>query len=316
MKAILLSIACVFLMASCAPPRPPIDIPTHAPTPRKISKQLDVAIALGSGGAKGYAHVGVLEVLVNAGVPIDLLSGASAGSIVAALFSDHGSIAQTYQAMMSADLWSFADIDTPNRMGFVSGYSLENYIYTHVDAKVFKDLKIPLLIATTDLQTGASYTIASGPIAPAVDASASLPGLVIPTSLYGKILIDGGVSEPIPVAQLEVYAPKLIIAVDISSSLAKQLPTKALGVYHRAYDIMWIHQSKDSRRRADIVIHPHIPADIGTFSIKKKCQIYEAGKEAAKQALPEVLAALKQRGIGLIKPDQPAPSSEAFCHTE
>lgn len=317
MKRLIPIILLALLSSNCTPIRPPMDIPKHPPAPRDIEQNLDVAIALGSGGAKGYAHLGVLNVLADAGIPINLIAGSSAGSLVGALYADHGSVNQAYHAMMPAGLWAFADIDTtPNQMGFVSGHKLEQFLFNNMEGRTFKDLKIPLLIATTNMLTGKAYLIRSGPIPPAVDASASVPGLVVPTKLYGKMLIDGGVANPVPVDILQPFHPKMIIAVDISASLPKDPPSSALKVYHRAYDIMWIELTKISRKQADVIIHPHIGADVSMFAITKKCLLYKRGQEAATKALPDILKIMEERGIKRLKVNHPSISGNTFCQSE
>lgn len=295
MKKIILILS-FFTLAACAPSRPPILIPKTPPPPIHIPMHPKVAIALGAGGAKGYAHIGVLKVLQDAGVPIELISGASAGAIVGALYADQGSIEQTYQAMMPADLWSFADINTPSLSGFMSGFQLEQFMFHHMRAKHFRALKIPLLVATTDLRSGQVYIIGSGPIPPAIDASASVPGLVLPTQLYGKTLVDGGVAAPVPVSLLLPYQPQLTIAVNISTLIPKYTPWAAIHIYERAYDIMWHDLCKTTAKPADVIIHPQIK-DIGMFDVDQKYKLYEMGQMAAKRALPRILRLMKERGI-------------------
>ena len=191
----------ILLLAACAGRPPNIVVPSNPPKPPHLIAEPRVALVLGGGGARGYAHLGVLQVLQQAGVPLDLIVGTSAGSIFGAVYSDNHSFDKTYRIMMQASFWSFADLNNvPNSSGFVQGYHLEKMLLANMQAKNFSKLKNKLVVVSTDLKTGQVFFIQSGPIAPAVLASSALPGLVDPVFLYHKILVDGGVVQPVPVA--------------------------------------------------------------------------------------------------------------------
>lgn len=290
------------LVSACAGKAPQIAVPDHPPATHFNSKlNPSVALVLGAGGARGYAHLGVLAALEAAHIPIDLVAGASVGSFVGALYTDSLSAQQAYDHMMSATFWDLADISNlPSTSGIISGYHFEKFLLKHLRAKHFKSLKKPLIVTTTDLTTGTSYLITSGPIAPAVLASAALPGAVKPVFLYGKTLIDGGVTQPIPVSTVLPYHPKVIIAVDISPELAPTAPHFALSIYNRAYDIMWQQLNQHSAAGADILIRPKV-GQINTFNMNEKDALYEAGIKATQAQLPALRALLKQKKIPLKK---------------
>ncbi len=287
------------LLCNCAGFAPKIDIPKTPPPATKLKHRPRVALVLGSGGARGYAHIGVLQVLHAAHIPVDLIVGASSGSLVGAFYADSQNPQQVYQTLIHAGFFDFADISNiPNMRGIIKGHHLEKFILAHTHARRFKQLPIKLVVATTDLSNGQTYVIQSGPIAPAILASTALPGAIIPPTLYGHTLIDGGVVDPVPVDIAKRFHPKIIIAVNISKHLPKDLPYSAAGIYNRAYDFMWRRLTRLSTDGATLVIHPKV-GTVGTFDLDDKYQMYLAGYKAAKRALPKILKILKQKHIKL-----------------
>lgn len=287
------------LLSACAGVPPSIAIPVNPPKAPQLIFPPRVALVLGGGGARGYAHLGVLQVLQQAGVPLDLIVGASAGSIFGAVYSDNHSFDKTYRIMMRASFWTFADINnTPNKSGFVQGYHLEKMLMANMHARRFSQLKNKLVVVSTDLKTGQTYFIQSGPIPPAVLASSALPGLVDPVFLYHKILVDGGVAQPVPVQVAQVFHPRVIIAVNISQPLDPTVPRFSYSIYNRAYDIMWQSLVAQNERGANIVIRPSV-GEAGTFALDDRYRLYQAGKKAALQQLPKILILLKQEHIQL-----------------
>ena len=166
---LLIVISTALFLCGCAGTRPPIAIPQHRPPPVKITKRPRVALVLGSGGARGYAHLGVLEVLHKAGVPIDMVTGASIGSFVGALYADSLNPDRVADIMFRANFWDYADVSNlPSLQGPIQGYHIQKYLLKNLRARQFSQLKIPLVIATTNFITGNLYPLSGGPIAPAV----------------------------------------------------------------------------------------------------------------------------------------------------
>lgn len=279
--------------------RPTIFIPKHKPLPAPITQSPRVAVVLGGGGAKGFAHIGVLEVLQNAGVPIDMVAGSSAGAIVGALYADNANAHEAKRALLHAHLWDLADLgNTPSIKGPIQGYHVESFLLKYMRAKNFNQTKIPFMVATTDLTTGELYPIQSGPIAPAVLASAAIPGGVRPVKLYGRILVDGCMTDPVPVNLVKRYHPQLIIAINVDKHLPKQMPWSFYGIYKRAFQISWLRLTYYSERQADVIIRPQT-GTVGTFEWSAKQRMYQAGVTAAQEALPQILKLLKEKGIPL-----------------
>jgi NTE family protein len=300
-KIIIAALITIFAgyLTACAGFSPNIQVPQKAPPPAPIKKQPQVAIVLGGGGAKGFAHIGVLEVLQKAGVPIDIVSGASAGSVVAALYADNGNADEAKDALMNAGFWDVADIGNfPSLKGPIKGYRLEKFLLKHMRSHDFKQTKIPLIVATTDLKKGVLYPIHSGPIAPAVLASGAMPGAVRPPHLYGHILVDGCMVDPVPVNLVKRYHPKIIIAINIDSMLPKDMPWSFYGIYNRGFQISWLALTRYTEKDANVLIRPQV-GTVGTFDWSAKQKMYEAGVAAGKKALPQILKLLKEKGIPL-----------------
>ena len=302
LRVIVLSCVSV-LLASCAVNMPKIDVPDVQPVNNKVAKlkeanhHPDVALVLGGGGARGYAHLGVLTVLVNHHVPINLIVGASAGSIMGSLYADKADIKHATQVMMSAKFFDIADVSIH---GGMSGSHLERFILKNVQAKNFSDLKVPLIAATTDLQTGATYPISGGPIAPAVLASAAVPGLVFPVKLYGKTLVDGGAVDNVPDDVAKLYKPKVLIAVNIDKTLPKELPTSNFGVLNRAYLLMYRRYFKLYMKEypPTVMIRPQV-GQVSLFDIKDKHHLFCLGKTAALKKMNEIMQQLCANNIKL-----------------
>ncbi len=290
------------LLLACAGMPPNIIVPKAMPKPLQLAKQPRVALVLGAGGARGFAHAGAVKVLQNAGVPIDLIVGTSVGSFYGALLADSGDANIAGQIMLSTTFWNLADIaNMPSISGLMQGYRYQKFLLHHMQARWFNQLKIPLVVVTTNLKTGKEFVISSGPIAPAAEASSAIPGAVKPAYLYGHTLVDGGILDPIPVKIAKRYNPKVIIAINITEQLSRYVPYTAVGVYDRAYDISWRQLTRLSTQGADVVIRPKV-GEIGTFEVAKKYQLFYEGEIAAYNALPEIKAILRKNHIKLLKP--------------
>lgn len=297
-----LSVVCLAIfLTGCASP-PNIRVPNVPPKPRSIEHQPRVALVLGGGGAKGYAHIGVIKELDKAGVPIDLVVGSSAGALVGSFYADRGRVKDAELPLMNASFWDFIDISYhPWSGGILGGNAWKRFILKNMRASSFKETAIPLVVVTTDLVRGEPYVISSGPISPAVTASLAVPGGIIPLRMYGKVLVDGAMVDPVPVNVAKRYHPKVTVAVNISCELPSKLPVSAFYTYHRAYEISWSQLAKQTQMNADIVIRPSV-GQTGTFDLGSRQSMLDEGAKAAKKALPRIKRLLLLRGISLSGP--------------
>jgi NTE family protein len=271
------------------------EIPNVLPKPSRKLENINVALVLGGGGAKGFVHLGVLEVLEKNKIPIDLIVGTSAGSIVGALYADNPNIDELKKKLFSLTKWDLIDPSLSSSVyGVAQGWNLRSFLAKSLKNTNIEDLSIPFAAVATSLETNRSVVLNTGPIVPAVHASSALPPLFTPVYIYGQHLIDGGATEPVPVVTARRFKPRIVIAVNISSrpeetadySQVKLLEGyNALGISYRALILAYYELSKLQTKLADISISPDV-AIFGMFDDDRKEEMYKKGKEAAEKMLP------------------------------
>lgn len=292
---------CIFatvILAGCGPSKfVPLKSPPP-PAPFYLPEKVHVALVLGSGGVRGMAHVGVLEEFENAGIPIDVIIGCSAGSIVGALYCDNPDAASIKKAVWSIKTDSMLDIDIWNcRYGLSQPFCMSRVLKQHLDADTFEELKVPLVVVASDLHSGELVPMGSGDLVSAVRASCSIPFVFVPCERDGRILVDGGVINPVPVKLAYDLGADIVIAVDLCELLTKTNPTNLFEIFTRSAEIAFMWQNEACSRSADIIIRPKT-CDVGTFNDDLKLLVYEAGKHAAREQIPHIkqlLSALPAR---------------------
>jgi NTE family protein len=287
----------LIMISGCACPQKyqPCDPPPPPPT-CLIPDKIRVALVLGGGGAKGLAHIGVLEEFEKEGIPIDLIVGCSAGSLVGAFYADCPNAAYIKTILEPMKTKWLLDINLWDaRFGLAQGSAMSRVLKSKLCARNFNELQIPLLIVATDLYSSELFIIGGGPIIPAVQASCALPFIYVPVQLHGRILVDGGVIDPVPVRVAKQVGAEMIIAVDLRDLLPKTLPTNLFGVAKRSAEIALLWQSETCVSTADIIIKPKL-GDVGTLDDEHNHFIYEAGKKAAQDAMPAIKARLAELG--------------------
>lgn len=290
----------VFLFSCSSKQRPSeLIVPDDKPASQKL-KNIEVALVLGGGGSRGIAHAGVIEVLEENNIPIDIIVGSSAGSAVGAIYADTKNSKETKNILFRAktnEILDFSIIDFLSMLHTtktpVVGQAYENFIFENLKAKTFDQLKIPLAVVTVDTITGQKFIIDSGPIAPAVRASSAIPPIIAPVKLYGKLLFDGGILEPVPVDTAKNYSPKITIAVDISTLPPKTEAVNALDLTYRALWFSYFKLARTQSRTADIDIYIDLDGH-GTFEDNRKEELYQAGRKAALEMIPVIKAKLNK----------------------
>lgn len=251
-----------------------------------LPERIRVALVLGSGGVRGMAHVGVIEELMAAGIPIDLVIGCSAGAMVGALYCDNPDIEVLRETVWNVRTDSLLDLDLWNcRYGLSQGRSMRKALHENLNAKFFEDLQIPLIVVATDLYTGELVPIGSGELVDAVQASCSIPLMFAPCEYMGRILIDGGVVNPVPANIARDLGAEIVISVDLCELLPKTIPSNLFQIAKRSAEIAFMWQNDFCNYSSDVIIRPKTMG-IGTFNDKMKWQIYEAGKKATREKIP------------------------------
>lgn len=266
-------------------------LPNDNPPPLpcfSVPKKIKVALVLGSGGVRGMVHVGVIEELEKAGIQFDLVVGCSAGSIVGALYCDCPDANQIKCAVRQLRTNSILDINLWQcRFGLSQGKALKNVLECQLQARTFDELKIPLVIVATDLNSGELVPIGNGDLIKAVQASCSIPLVFVPVELHGRTLVDGGVINTVPVCVAKDLGADLIIAVDLRELLPHTFPKNLFGVAKRSTEIAFMWQNDVCCRHADVIIRPTL-CNVGIFDDSKLEMLYEAGKVAAQSVIPRI----------------------------
>jgi NTE family protein len=291
---------CCFI-AGCARPFK-VHYDFKSATPLQIERNVRVALVLGSGGARSIAHLGVLEVLEKNDIPIDLIVGTSGGSIVGALYADYPHATDLKKKVFSCskcDIVNFSFASALDgaysiRSSIIDGSNGEKFLAKNMTAKNFDELKIPFIAIATDVITGETVVLDSGPIPPAVRASYSIPGFFAPVELYGKTLVDGGVTAPLGTEVAKKYHPKVIIAVDVTLPLERSKVKNMLNLTYKCLNITYNTLNETLGRQADVLIRPNL-GDAGIFDDHKRDMLYQAGVDAAIKALPEIKKKLKSK---------------------
>ncbi|PYU57169.1 MAG: hypothetical protein DMG55_21165 [Acidobacteria bacterium] len=248
-----------------------------------------VGLALAGGFARGIAHLGVLRVLREAGIPIDCVAGTSVGALIAVGYCAGASLEEMAKVGAST---SFTDFGrwTPSWLGLATNQRMEKYLARFTPVKTFEELLTPLAIATTDISAGVSVYYSHGPVAPPLRASCAYPGLFVPIQFEGRTLVDGFLTAPVPVEGVLLLGADVVIAVYLEAGNIEE-PRTFTDVLSRSFNIIQRHGDLAWRTQADIIIEPDVKA-FGWDDFSKTPEMISAGEAAALAALPEIRAAL------------------------
>jgi len=284
----MLVIACILTTLACVPKSPPL-LPPPKPT--------KVALVLGAGASRGFAHIGVLKILESNKIPIHMIVGTSAGSFVGSLYA-YGFDAYRLQTMaFSIQRDDIIDLTIPDN-GFVKGEKLENYVNWALKDTPMEKLQIPFYAVATNIETGEEVVFGTGNTGTAVRASCSIPGIFRPVNLSDGTYVDGGVVSPLAIDAARRYGADVVIAVDISSRPANSSPKSTIETILQSIDIMHAKISHMQLSKADVVIRPNV-GHIGTADFSKRHEAILEGERATLNALPnirEIISRPRQEG--------------------
>ena len=264
---------------------PSVDISASKRPPR-------LGLALGGGAARGFAHVGVLQVLEEAGIKADLVVGTSAGSVVAALLASGKTGAQLQTVAETMEEAAITDWTVPLLgRGMMRGDALGRYVNAQTGGRRIEDLKMPLGIVATDLHTGQGVLFQRGDVGTAVRASSSVPSLFEPVRIGTREYVDGGLVSPVPVRYARQMGAEYVLAVDISSVPENGKTGDMFQILMQTFTIMGKSINAFELREADLVVRPAL-AKVGSADFGSRRRSIEAGRVAMQQALPKLRAAL------------------------
>ncbi len=285
--------ALMMVLAACANVKPPeVSTPAETPPAPVVKKVPKLGLALGGGAARGFAHIGVIQVLEENGIKPDLVVGTSAGSVVAAFYANGKTGAQLQWLADTMDESQLTDWSMPFlSRGMMRGEALGRYINSQLNGAKIEDLKMPLGIVATDLQSGDGILFRRGDIATAVRASSAVPSVFEPVRIGNKDYVDGGLVSPVPVRYARQMGADIVVAVDISSRPEDAKTTDMLKVLLQTFSIMGKSISQLEAAQADVMVRPSMP-EVGSADFAARKKSIEAGRAAMKIALPALKAAL------------------------
>jgi NTE family protein len=256
------------------------------------SKPARIALVLGAGASKGFAHVGVIKVLEANRIPIHMVVGTSAGSFVGSLYAYGYSSFQLQEIAFKLDKSHVADYIIPDN-GFLKGEKLENYVNFMLGNTPMEKLKIPFYAVATDIRTGKEVVFGTGNAGTAVRASCSIPGIFKPVVIGNNMYVDGGVVSPVAVNAARRYGADIVIAIDISAGVQSTIPQGTIDTILQSIDIMYSRIGALQIPGADIVIKPRVSA-IGSADFDRRHEAILEGEKAALAAIPAIQAILNK----------------------
>ncbi|GAB03262.1 MULTISPECIES: patatin-like phospholipase family protein [Acinetobacter] len=254
---------------------------------KKQEKRPVIALVLGSGGARGYAHIGVIEVLEQQGIRPDFIVGTSAGSIVGSIYASGKSAAELRDIALKLKANDVRDVNVSLK-GFFDGKKVEDYVNDQVHNIPLQKLKIPMYVVATELKDGTKTVFNYGNTGQAVRASTSIPSMFVPTKIHNTEYVDGGLVSPVPVEVARELGADVVIAVDILAQPIHTETTNVWGLFNQNINIMQGRLAAEELKDADVVIQPDLREKAHIFDVKDRENTMQAGVDAAIQKLSDI----------------------------
>jgi NTE family protein len=262
-----------------------------------------VGLALGSGGAKGLAHIGVLKTLEKHNVPIDFIAGSSIGALMGAHYAAFKDTKRLEEFFIGLQMQRGLQLFDPIlKGGLIKGKKFEKFIEDLIEGAAFDKLQIPFAAVATDFTNARTIIFTQGNLTKAIRASTSVPTLFQPLNYKDRILADGGLSNSVPVDVAKIMGADIVIAVNLDTVYLEQglLPALSKTPLH-SINILRHNLALQSTKTADVIISPHGISQIGIigwdyfFNTGKTKQVIEAGEKAAEKMLPEIMHLLTKK---------------------
>ncbi len=292
---LVLGLTCLLAACQTAPPAappaaPPVEPPTEpvivAPKPPPRPPRL--ALALGGGAARGFAHIGVIQVLEENGIKPDLVVGTSAGSLVAALYASGKGGAELQTLADAMDETAFADWSFPGR-GLLRGEALAKFVREHTAGRQIEQMRLPLGIVATDLDSGQPILFQRGDPGVAVRASSAVPAVFQPVRIGTREYVDGGLVSPVPVRFAQQMGGEVVVAVDITAAPEGNATGDPLRMLLQTFAIMGRSINNFELREADVVVRPKL-AGVSSADFGARKRSILAGRDAMLALLPDLRA--------------------------
>ncbi|WP_151715083.1 patatin-like phospholipase family protein [Acinetobacter sp. TUM15071] len=261
---------------------------------KQQQKRPVIALVLGSGGARGYAHIGVIEVLEQQGIRPDFIVGTSAGSIVGSIYASGKSPAELRDIALKLKANDVREVNVSLK-GFFDGKKVEDYINQQVHNMPLERMKIPMYVVATELKDGTRTVFNYGNTGQAVRASASIPSMFVPTKIHDVEYVDGGLVSPVPVQVARELGADVVIAVDILAQPIHTETSNVWGLFNQNINIMQGRLAEEELKDADIVIQPDLREKAHIFDVKGREMTMQAGADAANEKLAEIQWAIQSK---------------------
>jgi NTE family protein len=257
------------------------------------------------------AHIGVLKVLEEEGIPVRIVTGTSVGALIGAAYCSGLSIEELEKVAHSCRFTTFARW-TVSRYGFASTDRMVSFLNRTLKVKTFEELRIPLGVTATDFNSGEGVVFHSGSIIDPVRASCAYPGMFLPVEIRGRFLVDGMLSHPVPTRPLREMGAERVLAVHLKGTWTKGgVPRHLFDVIGQSFAIAQDAMSSLWRGAADLIIEPDV-AGFGYDDFKRADELIKAGGVAMRKALPEVRKWLETPAVAVVpakvRPAVPRPA--------
>ncbi len=268
-----------------------------------------LGLALGAGSSKGFAHIGVLQVLEEEGIKVDMVAGCSMGAVIGSIYCAGTDLHMLEKYLGTLNLYSYFDLRNPLSGGFVKGEKMETLIRMFTHNFSFEQTRIPFVCVATDLIEGKLDVLDAGPLHEAVRASMSIPAIFEPVQLNGKTYVDGGVLERVPCKTLRERGMDVVLGVDVGYHGGKgafdAADTNAYQVMNRMIAIMQWDSTRQKYADADLMLVPEVLFVKGRFSTEGAAECVEEGRRVSRAALPRIKELLQDDPIPLTEPKPP-----------
>ena len=292
----LLAVGALSLAGCSTSPVVTTNVPLPGPQPSLRLVPPKIALVLGGGAVRGFAHIGVIKTLEAHGIVPDMVVGTSAGSVVGALYAGGYTGFELQKIAFQLEQESVGDWVLPDR-GFIKGEMLQNFINKALQNRSIERLNKPFAAVTTELQTGEMAVFRRGNTGMAVRASSSIPGVFQPVKINGREYVDGGLVSPIPVRAARNMGADIVIAVDISGKPKNAKLKDSIDIFLQAFNIMGQSIKRFELAEADVVIQPQTGM-IGSTEFDQKHLAIMEGEKAALAVLPLIRSKLQQKANG------------------
>ncbi|NMB11217.1 MAG: patatin family protein [Firmicutes bacterium] len=257
------------------------------------SSPLRLGLALGGGAARGIAHVGVLQVLWENEIAVHAIAGTSAGAMAGAIIAS-GHTPDHLAEIARTSNWWFLAKDVSLRAGLLRSVGIEKWLRRHTKGKSFAELTIPLAVVTSDLISGETVVFTTGDVAWAARVSATVPGIYAPVEYQGRLLVDGGLTQNVPVVTALAMDVDIVLAVSLNGSfLDRGQPERPAEAIQQAISILQRAHVKEQLDKAHLTITPRLEG-LGLTDFRAAEEFIQLGREAMELALPGLKSILEK----------------------